>query len=352
MKSIHVRLLLRRFALPLSIAAAVAGTIAGSAAPASSAASSSTPDLSGVTLNVGDEVNGLQNLAKASGAFAGTPYTINWVEFQSGATQLQAQAAGATDFGFTGDCTLSEAIQGGLNVKIIAVGRSDGAISSIVVQGNSGIKKVSQLRGKTIVLSTAPGGNAEEVLADVLHKAHIPWSAIHTEYVLYPAGLAAFASDQIQIWATTGLYPLDALSYGGALVTGNAAAGTSSGNGLAYASPAALADPAKKAAIADFLHRLAEADAWAIANKATYAQDIATDDGGLPLATANTLVGDELGYLEPPTAKFIKPSQQVNDLFYKDGALTEDVKLQPLADTSVFPKALPGTPANGLPKKG
>ena len=112
------------------------------------------------------------------------------------------------------------------------------------------------------------------------------------------------------------------------------ALGTSYTKGYSYflAADSALANTKKSAAIADYLHRYAEAEHWAATHTATWAQDYATANNiTLPLATAA---------VNAALASFVKIGpNQYNSItneavaFTQAGLLTTPVDTQTLYST-------------------
>ena len=60
-------------------------------------------ELSGVTLNVGDQKGGTESLLRAAGALDDLPYQVSFSTFTSGPPQIEAATAGKIDFAITGN---------------------------------------------------------------------------------------------------------------------------------------------------------------------------------------------------------------------------------------------------------
>jgi sulfonate transport system substrate-binding protein len=330
-------------ALLMALAACGSGSTNSGKTSASGSAS-----LSGVTLVIGDQESSLQDLANASGEFKNTPYKIKWAEFNSGALLFQAVAAGKTDAQSASDLTTLQAINGGLSVKFVAAALSNGSSTSIVVQGNSGISSVADLKGKNVVLSSAAGGIAEYLLANVLQQAGLNFSDVNVQYVPFVDGEAAFAAHKITVWGTNGIYALTAVQKDGGRLLVDGEQGRTSGVGFISATPSALANPGTSAALKDFLHRYAEALAWEVQNKAEYAA-IYAKDNDITLANAQTVIDEGLGYLVPVSPTITARSQAVANLMAKLGQLKSGLNVAALSTTGLFPAVLPGTPTDGLP---
>ena len=79
-----------------------------------------------------------------------------------------------------------------------------------------------------------------------------------------PPAAVAFSSGKIEAWATFGTYQANAEIHGARVLRDGV--GINSGIGVIAASDAALADPGKRAALADVLRRLALSNTWANAH--------------------------------------------------------------------------------------
>ena len=80
--------------------ALAAGCSSGSQSATDTAAQGSS---SGVVINFGDQQQFTESLLTASGALAGAPYKVNFIEFNSGPLVDAGFAAGRIDVGTMGD---------------------------------------------------------------------------------------------------------------------------------------------------------------------------------------------------------------------------------------------------------
>ena len=135
------------------------------------------------------------------------------------------------------------------------------------------MKSVKDLKGKTVVVSSAKGSIAEYLLANVLQQNGLKYSDVKVQYLLPTDAQAAFSSGKIEVWATFGVYQAVGLQQGGRLLV-DGADGRISGYGFIGASEKTLADTAKKAALGDFLKRLGTALKWTSTHQDAYADAI------------------------------------------------------------------------------
>ena len=287
-----------------------------------------------VTLTLGDQANGLQTLMKAAGALDGTSYQVKWAEFQGAAPLFQAMQSGDVDTGTAADLPTLAAISGKLPIKLVAAVRNGGAGTVILVRNDSSVHTVADLKGKTVVVSSARGSIAEYLLATALQQAGLKYSDVTVQYVLPTAAQAAFNSGQTQIWATFDPYGSIGVAAGGrVLVDGQD--GRVSGIGFISAAQSSLDNPAKKAAIADFLSRLAKAEDWAGSHQDQYAS-IYTKTNGVAAAIAAKVVAHGSSKVEPVSPQVVASVQKVSDLMHQIGSLPVDVQVASVADSTVY----------------
>ncbi|WP_329139718.1 ABC transporter substrate-binding protein [Streptomyces sp. NBC_01476] len=293
------------------------------------------PDLSGVTLTLGDQANGLQTLLTAAGTLKGAPYKVKWAEFQGAAPLFQAMQSGQVDTGTAADLPTLQAISGGLKIKLVAAATSNGAGTAIIARPGSPVKTVQDLKGKDVVVSSAKGSIAEYLLAKVLTDAGLKYSDVHVQYLLPTAAQAAFNAGKIQTWATFGIYQDIAVQKGARIVV-DGRDGRTSGVGFISAAQSSVADPARKAAIADFLNRLSAAYTWTTAHADEYAH-VFSQKNGVPADVARTVVSQGASALQPVSPDITAKVQGVSDLMHRIGSLPTGVQVAGTADTSLYP---------------
>ena len=115
-----------------------------------------------------------------------------------------------------------------------------------------------------------------------------------------------------------------------ALVTGT---GYGSPYSFAVASRAALADPAKAAAISDYLKLLAQAHAWATSHLSAWA-NVWAKATGLPAGVMQKAASDDASDAVPITPAVISSEQQVSDAFTSAGLIPVHVNFSDYVDTS------------------
>ncbi|MFB5760734.1 ABC transporter substrate-binding protein [Paenibacillus medicaginis] len=304
-----------------------AATTASSAPLAGSSDEASTSiDLSTVTLRVGQ--TGWSNLElgfKAAG-LSDTPYKVQYSVFQGGNLQLEAMAAGNIDLGSTSEIPplfASQAANGG-NFKIIASFESTTLNQELVIPKGSSIKSVADLKGKKVAYVNAT--TAHYFLAKMLEAAGLSWSDIEAVPLSTSDGLSALISGKVDALA----------SYGNAIISAHQNGATElasakdilSGNFLYETTPEAISDPAKHAAIVDYLTRLNKFYAWTRSNQQQWAEITAANTKQPVEQALNTL---KLGEAQQPSKlssdfeKAIASQQEVADTLAGLGLLKSDL---------------------------
>lgn len=249
----------------LRLAALAAAPLAARALPAHAAAQ----DLSNVTLVLGDQAGGLRALAEAARVLDGAPYPFRWANFQGAAPLFEAQRAGAIDLAPAGDLPVLTAALGDPALRIVATRVGSPASLGIVVQPDSPVRTVADLKGRTVVVSSARGSISQYQLYGALREHGLAPADVDVRFVLPVDAFAAFEAKQIAIWATFDPYYGHVVRRGARVVRD----GSGINSGLAFlTSPVdTLNDRAKRAALADVLARLTRAGQWALSHPADYA---------------------------------------------------------------------------------
>ena len=285
------------------------------------------------SLVLGDQAGGLRALFEASRTLDGVPFAWRWANFQGAAPLFEAHRSGAVDTAMAGDLPVLAAAVGKTPLKIVAtrVGKADSL--GIVVQGDSKIRSVADLRGQTVIVSSARGSISQYQLYGALEEAGVPRSEVTVKFVLPTDAAAAFASKQIDAWAIFDPYYTIALQQGGRILRDGR--GINTALGFITASEPSLADPAKRAAIVQFLDRLGRAGDWALANPEAYAQAY-SQLTRLPIESARIITARASVAGRPVSEADIAALQAVADRSARDGILPVRVDVRAITDTNVW----------------
>ncbi|NIE63387.1 ABC transporter substrate-binding protein [Burkholderia sp. Ax-1719] len=320
------------FRLRRRLLGAFAATPVAALGAAGAAYAASAPDLTGLTLVLGDQAGGLRALAEASRVLDGTPYTYRWANFQGAAPLFEAQRANAVDIAPAGDLPVLAAATGDPSLRIVATRVGSPTQLGILVPQHSTISSVAQLKGRTVFVSSARGSISEYQLDGALAEAGISRADIQIRYILPVDAFAAFTSGSIEAWATFDPYYGIAASRGGRVLRDGS--GINSGLGFITASGAAHANPLKRAAIADVLLRLQRAGDWALAHPQAYAE-VYSKLTRTPPDTALTITQRASLRQRFVTAADIATLQKVADVAVRDGILPRALDVASLADTHI-----------------
>jgi sulfonate transport system substrate-binding protein len=309
---------------------ASAGNQAGGAASGGTS-SAGTTDVSQVTLHVGDQAgSGAQALLTAAGLISKLPFKVTWSDFTSGPPMLQAMAGGAVDIGSVGNAPPVFAAAGGDNIAIVGAFQANPRGTALLVPKNSGIHSVAQLRGKRIAV--AQGSSSDYHLLTVLKKAGLTVHDVTLDYLQPAEGLAALSSGHVDAWDVWSPFveQAEAQDHARGLVNG---AGYGSPYSFTVAARGALADPAKAAAIRDYLKLLNQAHAWAASHQAAWAA-VWAKATGLPSDVMTKATADDSSVAVPITNAVITSEQQVSDAFTAAGLIPGHVDFSKFTVTS------------------
>jgi sulfonate transport system substrate-binding protein len=302
-------------AVALGSALAVVSACAGTAAGQTTAGGSRDT----VVVNLGDQQQDLQTLLRASGALAGAPYQVNFVEFDSGPLVDAGFAAHRIDIGTMGDLPASLAARSGLPVVAVAVDRPIGASEYLLAK--PGITTIAQLRGKPVAYTT---GTAEQAFAlRALHSAGLTQRDVQQVNVsLLQLGTVLQAGSADASVVSVEQKVDYQQGHPGARVLASIDDVAPPSYGYLLATTAALASPAKRAAIGDLTKRLIRAGNWEKAHPSTWVQDYYVDVEHQTTAAAKLILGaGGTETYEPITASVQAALQDMVNLMAAGGGL-------------------------------
>ena len=251
----------------LSRRAALAG-LGGAllAAPSLAAPSlAADPGLSGVTLRVADQAGATRSKLAAAGLLDDVPYRIEWSVFAAAVNIHEALKAGAADLGMAGSGPTIAALAGGSRLRIVAGWDTGGRETYLLVPPDSPVRRLEELRGRT-VSPTGRGSAGHLIVVNALESVGLSASDVKLAFLSPADAGAAFSSGSIDAWGIWSTYAYRALGTRKARVL---AQGTQFRPELyiVSATEAALADPGRTAALADFVARVERGHDWTRANR-------------------------------------------------------------------------------------
>lgn len=282
-------------------------------------------DLDEVTLIVGDQKGGSKALLEAAGQLDDVPYEIQWKEFTSGPPLLEALDAGAIHIGGVGNTPPLFAAAGNSKLRAIQAATYGGTGDAIVVPKNSDIKSVSDLKGKKIAV--AQGSSANYNLLAQLDEAGVDYQDVETQNLQPSDALAAFDAGHVDAWAIWEPYTSQAEHDADArvLTTGK---GVVNGYVFQVASDQALDDKATKAALEDYVGRIAEAQTWSETHKEEWAKAWAEETGLDDEITLAATRKREID-LVPISHEVITSEQEMADAFAANDLVPGEFDVEP-----------------------
>ncbi|MDO8210533.1 ABC transporter substrate-binding protein [Conexibacter sp. CPCC 206217] len=295
-----------------------------------------------VTLRVGTQRDGIRAVLQKSGQLENLPYEIEWSTFVAGPPLVEAAGADRIDVAWVGCAPpIFGAAAGAAFNVIAAVKERDSQENRLLVPADSDIASIADLKGKKIAVPRGTSGHA--FILNALKSEGLSTRDVEFAFLAPPDALAAFQSgsvDALSVWdpfAQQALLTLDAREI---------AAGEpfESGLGFEIASSKALEDPAKVAALRDYLRRLQAAWDWAGENPDEWATAW-SEDAGLPLEVTRVTAVRKASDIVPLDAAIVDSQQRLADLFAEEGELPRRITFTDVVDESVYGDAAGGDAA-------
>jgi len=277
----------------------------------------SLSELSGLTLQVGDQKGGTEALLRAAGALDNLPYKIAFSTFTSGPPQVEAATAGKIDFAITGNTPPIFGAASNAKVKVVAAYDGGGNGDQIVVHADSPIQSIADLRGKSVAVGK--GSSAHGHILAQLKKAGLSPSDVKLVFLQPADALSAFTQRQADAWAIWDPYTAQAAAQLPLRSIGQARDVTN-GNWFGIASDGALADPKRNTALADLLVRFEKAARWAQGHPQQWADSYAAAVGLDPKVAA-VAQGRSLRLPTELDDEIVASEQKIADLFAESGQI-------------------------------
>ena len=305
------------------------GVLTGAAALAACAPK---PAAGTTTLRVATYKGGLQPLLTAAG-LADAPYKIAWSEFAGGNLIAEAIDADAIDIGSMSEIPPIFVAGRSKRLRLVAVQAGDVNAQVTLVPKDSPIRSAVDLKGKRVGYVRAT--TAQYFLARLLAEQSLTYADIQPVALTPQDGLSAFTQGSLDAWVIYGVQGTLARARLGARVLATGL-GRLSGNYVQAALADALADPARKAAIADHLKRVKQAYAWADAHPDAWAAAQAAATG----APAAAYLQQHRERSAPTRLALVDQAaiasqQAVADTFAALGAIPAKVDVRPLWTTEL-----------------
>ena len=209
-------------------------------------------------------------------------------------------------------------------LKIIAIQQGTTLNQELVIPKDSPIKSVADLKGKQVAYVDST--TAHYFLLKMLEKAGLSWNDITPVKLSTSDGLTALIGGKVDALASYGNAIISAKQNGATTLA--SAKDILSGNFPIEATPDAIEDPGKHAAIVDYLERLNKFDEWTRNNEQKWAE-ITADATKQPveqaLATLKEGEAQRPTKIVPTSKEAISSEQDIADVFTKVGLLKNKV---------------------------
>ena len=153
-------------------------------------------------IRIGYQKNGVLVIARQQAAlekhFSPQGIDVKWLEFSSGPPMMEAINVGSLDYGAVGDSPPIFAQAAGAAI-VYAAGQPITNGQGILVQGNSPIRTIADLKGKRVGFTK--GSSAHNVIVQTLEKAGLSYADITPVYLTPPDAGPAFANGSIDAWS-------------------------------------------------------------------------------------------------------------------------------------------------------
>lgn len=291
------------------------------------------PPSSRVTLRAGDQKGGLRALLEAAGETKDLPYDIAWSEFPAAAPLAEALHAQAVDFGIIGDAPLLFTLAAGSQVKAFAAMRSDAYGTAVLVRPDSPARSMRDLRGKSV--ATNRGSIGHLVTLKALEAAGMPFDAVQLKFIPPAEAKLALVQGAVDAWATWEPYTAlaEVSQHARVLVSGRKL-----WSGLTFLAATDAALQEKRAALEDFMQRVARAQRWSYQHSDIFAQSLAKIIG-IPQAAAKLQFERRVMQWQNIDAQVIAEQQRTADFYIKAGLIKQRLQVQISFETAFKPLA-------------
>ncbi|MDO7902315.1 ABC transporter substrate-binding protein [Pseudomonas sp. K1(2024)] len=278
-----------------------------------------------LTLRIGDQKGNMRAQLEAADALRDLPYDIHWAEFPAAAPLAEALNAGAIDAGIIGDAPLLFVLASGAPVKAIAVDKSDPYGTALLVLPEAPLHSVTDLKGKRI--ATGRGSIGHHLALKALDQAGLSEKDVAFRFLGPVDAKIALANGSVDAWSTWEPYTAlaEVSGQGRVLVNGR---GLSSGNSFLAATDHALGEASKRAALQDYLTRLADAQVWANQHLDSYSKTLAAIIGFPEQAARLQFERRKLRW-QVIDAQTVAEQQDTADFYHAHGLMNQRLDVTP-----------------------
>lgn len=312
---------LRRAAFVATVVSILSHDVAAAGIEPTMPLPTSVPE--GTALVVADQNQELQTVMAASGAQQKLSARITYANFLGGPAILEAFRAKALDLAFVGNTPPIQAQAAGEPILIVAARASSEAGYHLAVRPGLTLATLEDLRGRRI--SYGEGTARQPFVLNALKAAGLT----RKDVTLVPLRAADFPdairSGQVDVAVLNephfSRYLADYADRGASAIPAAELDRLPRQISYLYAHATALADPAKAAAIRDFVIQWASAIAWRRANPDAWGAAYYVNQQKLKGSDIRAIVDAEGEYNLPPLHSIIAIQQALVDVIYAAGDL-------------------------------
>jgi sulfonate transport system substrate-binding protein len=255
-------------------------------------------------------------------------YSVNWTEFQFGPPLLEAINVGAIDFGNTGETPPVFAQAAGAPIRYVAYEPPAQKGEAILVQKDSPLNSVAELRGKKVAV--AKGSNAHYLLVKALEKAGVKFDEITPAYLAPADARAAFERGAVDAWSIWDPYQSAAETTLGAKTLTDATGLVP--NTQFYLSSQKFIETEPKV-LDTILDELRGVDAWAKTDIHAVAEQLSAAVG-LPVPVLEVALKRQSYGIKPIDDQVLVDQQKLADTLYQLKLIPKDVRVSDIARKS------------------
>lgn len=255
-------------------------------------------------------------------------YDVKWTEFQFGPPLLEAINVGAIDFGNTGETPPVFAQAAGAPIRYVAYEPPAQKGEAILVQKDSPLKSVADLKGKKVAV--AKGSNAHYLLVKALEKAGIKYEDITPVYLAPADARAAFETGAVDAWSIWDPYQSAAETTLGAKTLTDATGLVP--NTQFYLSSQKFIETEPKV-LDTVLDELRGVDAWAQADIHAVAEQL-SPSVGLPAPVLEVALKRQSYGIKPIDDQVLVDQQKLADTLYRLKLVPIQVRVSDIARKS------------------
>ncbi len=276
-------------------------------------------------LVVADQNEALQTLMKSSGEQARLSSDVSYANFLGGPAILEAFRAGAVDLAVVGNTPPIQAQAAGEKLPIVAARTNTGLDYQLAVRPGLKVNSLKDLKG--LKIAYAEGTGRQPFVLSALKQAGLKKSDVTLIPLRAGDFPTAIRTGQVDVAAINephfSRYLKDFAAEKASALPAAAQANLPSNTSYLYASAAALNDPARYAAIRQFVSHWIRANDWSVKHPEQWVDAYYVKNQNLTPADGLAIVKAEGETHYPLLSESIAPQQKLIDLIYEAGDLPQ-----------------------------